>query len=142
MRPLRETDYYKEAFQELNYPFGTFYLFESFVVAEIKKDVVFSWKAHAKPLVEELTNLYEQKGHDIVYISNRINPYSVVPSDWIHFFRHSYGLKGYAVVDSKPVGKRNSILEKIFMRSHMKTFTNLENAILWAKELAGNKEVA
>jgi len=142
MNSLIETPFYKEAFQELQYPFGTFFLFESFVVAEIHKDVVFSWKEHAKPVVEEITHLYEQKGQDIVYISNRINPYFVVPSDWLHFFKHNYTLKGYAVVNSVPTGRRNSILEKIFMRNKMENFHNLEDAILWAKHLTGLAKVA
>lgn len=142
MNSLRETAYFREAFQELQYSFGTFFLFETFVVAEIDKDVVFSWKDHAKPVVEEITQLYEQRGQDIVYISNRINPYFVVPSDWLHFFKHNYSLKAYGVVNSVPTGRRNSILEKIFMRSKMQTFHNLEDAILWAKELSGLPKVA
>ena len=113
MNSLRESAYYREAFQELQYPFGTFFLFETFVVAEIHRDVVFSWKVHAKPVVEEITQLYEQRGQDIVYISNRINPYHVVPSDWLHFFKHNYSLKAYGVVNSVPTGRRNSMLEKM-----------------------------
>ena len=135
MSSIRNSPYFNEAFQELNYPFGDFFLFETFVIAEIKKDIVFNWEDHAKGLVEELSNLYEQRGKDIVYISNRVNEYSVVPSDWLYFFKFSYSLKGYGVVSYNPKGRLNTALERLFMRSKMKSFTNLESAIYWAKKL-------
>ncbi|TKD66718.1 hypothetical protein [Flavobacterium sp. ASW18X] len=139
MTSVKESPYYKDAIQEINYPFGDYYLFENFVVAEVKEDIVFNWKDHAKQVVEELTNLYDHNGKEVVYISNRVNNYSVVPSDWIHFFRFSYSLKGYAIVTQKK-GKSwsNSLLEKMFMRNQMQTFLDLEDAIEWANEL-GNK---
>ncbi len=136
---LRDTSFHREAFQELNYDFGDYYLFETFVVAEIHKDVVFNWEEHGKVITEEISHLYEQNGKDIVYISNRINEYAIVPSDWLDFFRYSYSLKGYGIVSYNPGGRRNTILEKLFMRSKMKNFDNLTDAIQWAKELAKKK---
>ena len=135
MNSIRNSPFFHEAFQELNYPFGDFFLFETFVVAEIKKDVVLNWHDHAKIFVEELSHLYEQKGTDIVYISNRVNPYSVVPSDWLYFFKHGYSLKGYGIVSYNHKGKLNAALERIFMRSKMQSFSDLDDAIAWAKKI-------
>lgn len=131
MQKIADTPFYKNAFQELNYSFGDFYLFEDFVVAEIKEGVVFNWEDHAKQVVEEIVNLYEDNVDNIVYISNRVHTYSVVPSDWLRFFKYSYSLKGYAVVSH---GKR-PILEKLFMKATMKNFVSLDKAIKWAYDL-------
>ena len=137
---LKDTPFYRESFQELNYEFGDYYLFESFVVAEIHKDVVFTWKDHGKVVAEEISHLYEQNGKGIVYISNRVNEYSRVPSDWFHFFRFNFFMKGYGIVSYSPEAKRTAILEKFFVRSKMQNFDNLDDAILWAKELTAQNE--
>lgn len=142
MESIKNTSFYHDAIQVLSYPFGSFYLFENFIVGEINKDVVFTWKDHAKILVEEISNLYDQNGKDLVYISNRINPYSVVPSDWVHFFKYSYSLKGYGIISYEAKGRLNTMLEKLFMRSKFKSFDNLSDAIIWAKKLANSKDSA
>ncbi len=134
MQSIKDSRFFREAFQELNYSFGDFYLFEHFVVAEIKKDIVFNWKEHAKTVVEDLSDLYEQDGKDIIYISNRINDYSVVPTDWIHFFKFSYSLKGYYIVSKNGKAMQNTLLEKLFFKSKMQTFNNLDKAIICAKK--------
>ncbi len=142
MKSIKNTPFYHEAIQELNYPYGNFYLFETFIVGEINKDVVFTWEDHAKAVVEEISNLYDQNGKDLVYITNRISPYSVVPSDWIHFFKYSYSLKGYGVVSYDQKGVLNTMLEKLFLRSKLQSFNTLEDAISWARKLTKPKENA
>ncbi len=139
---IKNSPYYHEAIQEINYPFGNFYLFETFIVGEINMDIVFNWKDHAKMVVEEITNLYDQNGKDLVYITNRVNPYSVVPSDWIHFFKYSYTLKGYGVVSYNQKGMLNAVLEKLFMRGKLRSFENLNSAISWARSITSKKEKA
>ncbi|WP_422859070.1 hypothetical protein ACOKFD_17410 [Flagellimonas sp. S174] len=129
MKNVIDTPFYREAFQELNYPFGDFYLFDHFIISEIKEDVVFTWEHHAKQVVNDISNLYENDGTDLIYISNRIHNYAVVPSDWIKFFRHNYNLKSYVVVAQV----KNSLLERLFMGKKLKTFHDIENAIVWAK---------
>ncbi len=135
MGSIKNSVFYQDAIQEINYPFGNYYLFENFVVGEINKDVVFTWHNHAKIVVEELTELYDQNGKDLVYITNRIHPYSVVPSDWINFYKSKYLLKGYAIVSYNQKGLLNTLLEKLFMRNKLQSFDNLTDAIVWAKNL-------
>lgn len=133
MQKVVDNACHKKAFQELNYFFGDFYLFENFVIGEIKEDIVFNWEDHAKQVAEEIANLYEDNGKNIVYISNRVYRYSVIPSDWLRFFKYSYFLKGYAIVSR---GK-GSALERLFMKGKMRKFLDLDSAIAWAKELHG-----
>ncbi|MBQ4821679.1 hypothetical protein [Aquimarina sp. MMG016] len=142
MEYLKDSIFYQDAIQEINYPFGNFYLFENFIVGEINKEVVFNWEDHAKLVVEEITNLYDQNGKDLVYITNRVNPYSVVPSDWIYFFKYSYSLKGYGIVSYHPKGLLNVVLEKLFMRNKLQSFNTLTDAINWAKSITKLKDTA
>jgi len=135
MESIKHTPFYHEAIQELNYDFGDFYLFDTFIVGEIRKDIVFNWKDHAKTLVEDISNLYDQNGKDLVYITNRIHAYSVVPSDWIHFFKYSYSLKGYGIISYNEKGMLNTMLEKLFMRNKLRSFSDLSEAIYWAKNI-------
>ncbi|MEL7269694.1 MAG: hypothetical protein AAGL34_08975 [Bacteroidota bacterium] len=131
MKKLIETSHYNHVVRKLRYPFGDFYLFENFVISEIREDVVFTWKDHAQRVVEEISAYYENNGSEVVYISNRVHAYAVVPSDWLKFFKYSYSLKGYAVVAQT----KNSILESLFMSSKMRNFPRLDDAIAWANEI-------
>lgn len=138
---IKDSPFYKDAIHEFNFSSGNYYLFDTFVVAEINEGVLFTWEDHAKPITEEFAHLYDNNGEDIVYISNRVNLYSVKPSDWVKFFRNGYKLRGYAVVSYTSRGIFNSLIEKLFMRNSFQSFTNLEDAIAWAKELAQNTEI-
>jgi len=140
MQSIRNTPHYKNAIKEQTYPFGSFFLFDTYVVAEINKDVVFSWDHHAKKVVDELSELYEDNGENIVYITNRIHSYSVIPSDWLKFYKNKHLLKGYGVVSYTKKGTLNVILEKLFMRNKIRSFDNLEDAINWAKSIKNDKE--
>jgi len=135
MESVKDTKFYREAIQEINFSFGTFYLFDTYVIGEVNADVVFSWKKHGKIVTKEISNLYDNKGEGLVYITNRINSYSVMPSDWFYFYKYSYNLKGYAVVSYSEKGFANSVIEKVFTRNKYQSFNTLENAITWAKNL-------
>jgi len=136
MGHLKDSIYYSEAIQIIERSFGTFYLFDTFIVSEINEGVTFTWEGHAKQLTEELTALYEQNGKGMIYISNRVHSYSVKPNDWIKFFRNNYNLKGYGIVNYNKHSLLTSLIEKIFMRSIFESFHNIEDAIIWARSLS------
>jgi len=142
MKAIKDTPFYQEAIQELKYPFGNFYLFENFVVGEIKEDIVFTWEQHAKLIVEEILNLYESNGQDLVYITNRIHSYAVKPSDWLKFYKSDFKLKAYAIVSYTPRGTRNTLLEKLFIKDRFKNFDNLADAIAWSRMLSKKNKIA
>ncbi len=142
MGRLKDSIFYRQANSELAYDFGSFYLFDSFVVSEINEDVIFSWDKHGKKVTEDIANLYEQNGKRIVFISNRINSYSVIPSDWLKFYKHSYKLKAYGIVSYTKTGFFNAVLEELFVSASFKRFTSLENAILWAKDFSKTQTMA
>lgn len=135
---IKDSPFYQDAIQEIKFSCGTYYLFDTFVVAEVDEGVLYTWDDHAQPIVEELTHLYDHNGENVVYISNRVHSYSVKPSDWIKFFRNNYRLRAYAIVSYTQKGLIASLVEKLFMRSSFKNFDNLEDAIAWAKSLTQN----
>lgn len=91
-----------------------------------------------KIVTKEITNLYGSNGEGLVYITNRINCYTVMPSDWFYFYKYSFNLKGYAVVSYSEKGFANSVIEKVFTCNKYQSFNTLENAIIWAKILISN----
>lgn len=142
MNSLKNSPYYHEAFNEIVFDFGTFYLFDGFIIAEINEGVVFTWDNHAKIASQEILDLYNSNGSDIIYISNRVNNYSVMPSDWVKFFKNNFRMKGYAMVNYTKSGHVNSLLEKLFIGHKSKRFNSLEYAIQWAKSKAASKQIA
>ncbi|WP_299253522.1 hypothetical protein [uncultured Aquimarina sp.] len=135
MQYVKDSICYQDAIHELNYSFGDFYLFDRFVIGEFKEDTVVTWDDHAKLLVEDLTNLYDHDGSNVVYITNRVHRYAVKPSDWLKFYKSDYKMKGYAIVSYTPKGLLNSLIEKLFIKSNFKSFESIEEAIHWAKSL-------
>ncbi|WP_299180779.1 hypothetical protein [uncultured Aquimarina sp.] len=135
MQYIKDSIYYHDAIHELNYPFGNFYLFDGFVVGEFKEDTVVTWDDHAKLLVEDLTNLYDHDGGNVVYITNRVHSYAVKPSDWIKFYRSDYKMRGYAIISYTKKGILNALIEKLFIKSRFRSFESLGDAITWAKSL-------
>jgi hypothetical protein len=139
---LKNSPYYKEAFNELVYSFGTYYLFEGFIVAEINEGLVYSWEHHGKQVSIEISNLYENNGDGLIYITNRINNYSVKPSDWLNFYKSKFNLKAYGIVSYSDKGMKNTLIERLFLSSKMKRFKCINEAIEWAKKEVVTQKLA
>ncbi|MCK8520014.1 hypothetical protein M0D21_00425 [Aquimarina sp. D1M17] len=137
---VKDSIFYNDAIQVMRYDYATYYLFDTFIVAEIDEGIVYTWDDHAAPIVAELSELYDQNGENLVLISNRVHSYSVKPSDWIKFFKSDYKLRGYAIVSYTRKGLIASLVEKLFMRNTFKSFESLEDAVAWAKMLTQHPE--
>ena len=130
---IKNTLFYKEVLFELNYPFGNYFIFNGFIIAEINEDVVYSWDKHGKLVAEHVYRLLEDDTAHTFYLTNRINRYSVKPTDWLKFFRFGYNIAGYGVISYTEKGFANALLEKLFIKKPMKRFKSLETAIDWVK---------
>jgi hypothetical protein len=133
MISVKEKFLFNEVLKELNYSFGNIYIFEKFVVSEINEGVHFNWENHGKVIVDDVTFYLGNNGDNINYISNRIHSYSVVASDWLKFFKHSYSLKSYLIVSNDKIGLLNSMIENLFFKSKIKRFESIEAASNWIK---------
>lgn len=111
---------------------GIYYFFEGFIIGEINEGVTYTWKC-AQDIIKAV---YEFYGDDtsICYITNRVNDYAVNPSDWHNFFKNNNFLNSYAVVSKSEIGFVNAIIEKMFLPIKVERFTDLYDAIEWAKE--------
>lgn len=138
MKYVRDSSYYEEVIKEVKYSFGELFLFQGFVVAEIYEGQTINWQ-NAELMVDDVVNLLGTDGSDIIYISNRVNTYSVIASDWLKFFKYSYSLKSYYVVSTNNVGTLNSTIEKLFFKKKIKHFNCLDEAISEAKKLLQEK---
>lgn len=134
MKSIKETELYYEVLMELNYDFGDVYIFEGFVVSEIKDGVNVTWKYHGKRIVEDVTHFLGTNGKDIVYISNRVYSYSVVALDWVKFFSSDHTLRAYYIVSNKPNSKLNIMIENLFFNNRIKTFNSLYSAVNWCRK--------
>lgn len=134
MISVKQTDLYPEAIKELNYPFGDIFVFKGFVISEIAQGQNINWDDHAKSMAEDICAFLGTNGSDIVYISNRINSYSVVALDWLKFFKHRYNLKAYCIVSKNEIGTLSGMIEKLFYTKNIRYFSDLLEAVNYAKE--------
>lgn len=138
MRSVREIGFFKNIREIREYEFGVFYFFDGLVISEIKEDVVFNWNMAQKAI----DAAYEIIGREkpIAYISNRINNYSVVPTDWLKFFTNRHQLELYSVVAYSKSGLASIILERMFFKNNIRQFSDLESAIKWSLTKLESKE--
>jgi len=69
-----------------------------------------------------------------VYITNRVNSYSVDPSVYFNISKIET-LVGFAVVSKDYTAKSNAEIEKLFLNKPMEVFDVIEDAITWAKSV-------
>jgi len=98
----------------------------------MKEGVIFGWKMAEKAVKAAR----EVMGEDtpIAYISNRINSYYVVPTDWVKFYKNRHQLHFYSVVGYTKGNVVSLYLERFFFRKSIRKFTDLEEAIQWSVE--------
>ena len=142
MGKFKDSIFYHDAIHEINYPFGDFYLLDGFVIEEIYEGVTFTWEDHGKKVMDDISYLYDSNGHDLLLIANRINSYSMKPTDWKKFFKNNYNLKAYGVVSYSKLGVSIAQIERLFINTKTKSFKSLENAIEWAKGVSSNRMVS
>lgn len=114
---------------------GVYYFFDTFVISEINKGVVYNWDT-AQNIINAVTLHYgENNLSKISYISNRVNSYSVKPTDWFKFYKSNIGLKAYAIVSYTQKGFVNAAIESQFLKfvKHNK-FNDLHIAIDWVNK--------
>lgn len=81
----------------------------------------------------EVANEYF-KNQAFVYITHRINSYSVDPQIYLETAKIE-NLKGFAVVSNVYKAKSNAEVEKMFFNKPFCIFSELNEAVAWANEL-------
>lgn len=133
MLSIAQTNHYASLLKEFNYDFADVFVFDGYIVSEIKEGISFSWEDHAEVIVNDVTQFIGSDGSNIVYLSHRIHSYSVQPMDWLKFFTNQFSLKGYGVIGYSSRSFINTVMEKMFFNKKIRRFSSLETAINWAE---------
>ncbi|MGF1557142.1 hypothetical protein [Paucihalobacter sp.] len=83
-------------------------------------------------LVEKALDYYHKK--PFVYLTHRINSYSVDPSIYFETSKLET-LAGFGVIAKDYKAKINAEIEKLFLKKPFRIFEELDEAISWAKSL-------
>lgn len=108
---------------------GNYFFYENIVIVEAKEGILLSYK---KDLSVVLLILNITKGKPWVYISNRINSYSIQPLDY-KYLNKVPSLTALGVVNYTEAGYLNSELEAKFCKKPFGMFHNLTEAVIWGK---------
>ncbi|SFI94018.1 STAS/SEC14 domain-containing protein [Olleya namhaensis] len=114
--------------------YGNFYFLDDVIISELDEGITYTWE-EAKKVIEAAKAFYGPT-INVSYVSNRINKYSVKPSDWLKFYRGNNRLNAYAVVTKSENSWFNALMEKLFSNVEIERFDNLYEAIDWAKRLS------
>lgn len=135
---VKDIEFFKNIREVRECEFGVFYFFDGLVISEINEGVVFNWDM-AKKIIDIA---YDLLGKDtpIAYVSNRINNYSAVPTDWLKFYKNRHHLEFYSVVAYDKGGLSSIVLERMFFKNNIRQFSNLDNAIKWSLEKIEEKK--
>lgn len=83
-------------------------------------------------LIENALDYYGQK--PFVYLTHRVNSYSVDPSIYFETSKLET-LAGFGVIAKEYRAKSNAEIEKLFLKKPFRIFEDLNEAISWAKSL-------
>jgi len=106
----------------------TISVYNAIAIVEIEEGVAVSSK-NGFEIFDRLLSIIG--GKPWVYISNRVNSYSLDPNDYTHL-NQIPTLKGIGVIQYEKSIKTALELEKMFVKKPFKTFNNLDPAIEWA----------
>ena len=116
--------------------FCIFKFYDNYVISTINEDV---------NLTVEKSNLMVKIAIDyfgkkpFVYITNRINNYTVDPEVYKKISKLDC-LAGFVVVSNSKGSIKNALFEKIFLDKPFQIFNNLDDAVLWAEDIFPIKE--
>lgn len=134
---VEDSKYIHLEHEEIKLPFGNFYFFEDFVVSELNEGVHFDW-LKVKILSNLMISHYGKKKRKLVYISNRVNSYSIEPQSWLKFDK-KYNLfiaSGIIAYDNR--GGLSVVLERLFSKESIKRFRSLKEAVDWVLKITSD----
>lgn len=126
-RKLVKVEFIKTVENEL----GKVHIYKNIIVMEANPGVTISYETGFSILLN-WTKTIGQKPW--VYIANRLNSYSVNPTDYKYLEKVST-LKGIGIVAHDTLGRSNAELEATFFKKPFKVFNSMERALDWSASL-------
>lgn len=112
---------------------GRFEYYHNCVVGQVNEGVHVTFDTAIEPL--QVGAQVFGYGKDFVYISHRVNSYSIDPTGYYEAARMFPNFKGLAIVAKNKRRRMLANLERLFMKQPIKVFDNLADALTWADEL-------
>ena len=114
--------------------YANYYFFENYVISEVHEGETYNWEA-AQELISLIYSHYGENP-SINLVSNRINNYALVPTDWIRFFnsKHSSFINSISIVTYNTSNLLNIMIEKLFIKMKVNHFNELDHAINWLNQ--------
>ncbi len=130
MKRVKDLDFFRNIKEIREYQFGSFYFFEGLVIGELNGGITFNWEMGEK-VIDAAQEVFGEN-MPIAYISNRINDYYVVPTDWAKFYKNRHRLDFYCVVGNTKGSFASLVMERMFFKNSIKQFSDLEQALDWS----------
>ncbi|GAA4110405.1 hypothetical protein GCM10022393_07440 [Aquimarina addita] len=125
---------YKEQFLERHEnEMGSFFFYKNFIIAEMKEGVALNYEN--SKMQYELGKKYYGNKTPFVYISHRLNSYSITPTDHYKSVKTFPNLVGLAIVSYSSITIKVAELEKAFLDIPVNISDNLDDALYWAEDL-------
>lgn len=112
-------------------PFCTTEIHKDYMLTVMNEGITVSSEHNA--LLSEIAE-HHFDNESFVYITHRINSYSVNPSVYRETSKIP-NLVGFAVVSKNPIQKQQTKVEKIFFNKAFQDFETIEEAIIWKNKL-------
>ncbi|MEP2937332.1 MAG: hypothetical protein ABJM06_02980 [Gilvibacter sp.] len=110
---------------------GTLYFYQHLVIGEFHEGVNLSYQNAFNILLKSLKYIGTRP---IVYISNRVNSYSVQPNDY-KYLEKVPNIKGIAIVSSDSSGTSSAMLEAKFVNKNFALFSTIQEAQAWGMNI-------
>lgn len=112
---------------------GSFRFYPNIMVAEFTEGVHVT-KANALIPIQLAQKVYGD-GRPFIYISHRLNSYSMDPVGYGEVVGMFPNFRGFAIVSQNKYRRMLAALEKLFIKKPMAVFHTLEDAFVWSGEL-------
>lgn len=112
----------------LKFDFCDMHIYGNYLIVIMHEGVTIS-PAHNQTLINVAETYYN--GKKFVYISHRVNSYSVNPAIYFETSKIE-NLAGFAVVSKDYKAKSNAEIEKLFLDKPFEIFNSIEEAIAWS----------
>ena len=130
---VEDSKYINLEHEEIKFPFGNFYFFDRIVISELNEGTHFDWKK--VKIVSDLMVNHYGKGNNLIYISNRVNSYSIEPQSWVKFDNKYHLFISTGIVAYEDSGGISVVLERLFAKESINRFRSLKEAFDWALKL-------
>lgn len=119
----------------LNFDFFDMTVYDNYIVVVMKEGVNIK-PEHNNILIEVADTYFKNK--PFVYITHRINSYSVDPKIYYETTKIKT-LVGFAVVSNNYKAKINAQIEQMFFNKAFEIFETLDEAVVWANKIIEDK---